>query len=1071
MKLNYFSFLILIVLVFVSFSGIVAAVDSNLNGNVTSIEEDSSELISFIDESSKESILSQPVIEDNCEYENDDLMSEGNSMKYIHVSPDGIGDGSEGNPTSLKNAITNIQDNSIVCMADGNYTFESILTITAKENITILSNNLGKVIISGGGSTTAYNYVFSLEGVNNFTLKGIVFKDITFRSNLIISSSKKVSNVNYDSKNLNIENCSFINCNKNGKQLINIVACDIVSVKNCYFMNNTVQTIIAPSISEVLDKTVTPNKLIKESQFNIQNCIFENNTCEKYIINIASLLGRSGITISECNFINNSFKGADIYIETGRSSFGKKNSGPIQYSNPDVATIVDCNFSSNGNLPAVEVNNFNSKGIIFEDNFVKSNYAIYFKNYKPAGSAMNSEYTNIMNKAFYLGELNSITNIVVLNGDVVNVTAGDKITLSATLVDNMGNAINIPNLRLVINGTECPTQFIDGVYYADYDVPLTYGLLSIDVNYTTFETVSGGFNYITHQMQDDFEFSILNSRMCEVTGAGLFVKPALNMSMDNISNNSYGEDITISVNITNLESGSLVYEFIKGNEVVKTFTDSFTNNVSTITVNDLPAGDYKVTAKYLEDDNFGTTTVSKEFTVNKANSTVQIIIDQTIPVGDNITVQAVLPANATGNVTYRLKGENKTVNVTETAVFAGLSEGNYTIYAVYNGDENYNPSEEYNATFRVVKVNPKLVIEYSAPVINENVTVTVTMDKDINGDVNVTINKLDPVVRQVVNGTLTFNITNVPYGPQNITVSFRGNDKYNEMENSTSFFVNKLDVNLAIAADTVTYGEPLVVNVTANEKFSGDVIVKIGNLTEIAHVVDGKGNATFNNLTANSYIITASCPEDETFNADTKNITATVKGVEVPADKALNTNVPANSKSPTFSIKLDKDATGNFTVSVDNGKIVKTVALKDGAASITVDNLAVGSHQVTVSYSGDGKYAPITQNTTVTIKEPAKPKVTKKATKIVAKKKTFKAKKKVKKYTITLKSGKTLVKKVKVTLKVKGKTYKATTNKKGKATFKIKNLKKKGKYTATIKFAGNKNYKPTTKKVKLTVKK
>ena len=58
-----------------------------------------------------------------------------------------------------------------------------------------------------------------------------------------------------------------------------------------------------------------------------------------------------------------------------------------------------------------------------------------------------------------------------------------------------------------------------------------------------------------------------------------------------------------------------------------------------------------------------------------------------------------------------------------------------------------------------------------------------------------------------------------------------------------------------------------------------------------------------------------------------------------------------------------------------------------------------------------------------------------------------------------------------MTLKVKGKTYKATTNKKGKATFKIKNLKKKGKYTAVIKFAGNKNYKASSKKVKLTVKK
>ena len=60
--------------------------------------------------------------------------------------------------------------------------------------------------------------------------------------------------------------------------------------------------------------------------------------------------------------------------------------------------------------------------------------------------------------------------------------------------------------------------------------------------------------------------------------------------------------------------------------------------------------------------------------------------------------------------------------------------------------------------------------------------------------------------------------------------------------------------------------------------------------------------------------------------------------------------------------------------------------------------------------------------------------------------------------------------KVKLTLKIKGKTYKATTNAKGKATFKIKNLKKKGTFKATIKFKGNAYYNAVTKKVKIKIK-
>ncbi len=69
-----------------------------------------------------------------------------------------------------------------------------------------------------------------------------------------------------------------------------------------------------------------------------------------------------------------------------------------------------------------------------------------------------------------------------------------------------------------------------------------------------------------------------------------------------------------------------------------------------------------------------------------------------------------------------------------------------------------------------------------------------------------------------------------------------------------------------------------------------------------------------------------------------------------------------------------------------------------------------------------------------------------------------------------MKSGKSPIKKVKVTIKIGKKTYTAKTNSKGKATFKIKKLTKKGKYTAKITFKGNKYYKATTKKVKIVLK-
>lgn len=1006
----------------------------------------------------------------------------GDGLNHIYVSPSGSGsNGSQETPGDFKTTINSIQDNTVVHMLDGDYTWTSankndVIKISSKNNITIIADNPGKVTLTSTSAVSSTKE-FQLSSSNNIFIKNIIFKPATSATYLF---EIKTSN------NIFFENCEFTNWN--GYDII-IYSLSNTTMYDCRFINNTVNK----AVLGITDQN---------SIYFIKNCTF-NNTKAFYNINLNS----KSTDIIECKFFN--------FTPKSSTSINIKIAGKNNYiSNVNISS---CYFDDNClDFQVSDVNVNTNSVLFFKNNTIKSQNAIQVSN----GGKIN---------------IVSPTTLTVLNNTQLTATSGDIINITAVLVDDMGNYINIPKIDFSIEGVTYSATYKDGVYSVAYTVPEVTHPEEISFDSTPESTYLGD---LTVKYQPLF----------------LLAKPALNMTMSNVSDSVYGDNVTVKVNISNLESGNLIYQFIKDDVVVKTVTDSFSNNMSTVSVNDLPAGDYTVAVKYAEDDNFGATTITKTFTVSKANSTVQILIDPTIPVGDNITVQAIVPANAGGNVTFRLNTDNKTVNVTDKAVFDALANGTYIIYAVYNGDDNYNPSEEVNVTFEVVKVNPTINIEYSTPVINENVTVTVTMNEDINGDVNVTINKLDPVVEHVVNGILVFNITNVPYGPQNITVSFTGNDKYNAGEKNASFFVNKLDVDLSISAVAITYGEPLVVIVNANEKFTGEVIVKIGTLNQTANIVNGKGNATFNNLSADDYFITATFTEDETFYSDSANTTVTVNGVEVPVDQALDINVPANSQSPTFSITLYPDATGNFTVSVD-GVVVDTRELVNGSASITVKDLAVGNHNVSVIYSGDGKYAPITQNTTlsiskiatgisaskvtavyltskklvVTLKDKAgniltgmkvtvkvgsisktlttdskgqvsvdvsklvpktytakftfagddkylksegsaSVKINKAASKITAKKKTFKAKKKTKKYTITLKSGKKAIGKVKVTIKIGKKTYTAKTNKKGKATFKVKKLTKKAKYNAVIKFKGNKYYKATTKKVKIVLK-
>ena len=157
-----------------------------------------------------------------------------------------------------------------------------------------------------------------------------------------------------------------------------------------------------------------------------------------------------------------------------------------------------------------------------------------------------------------------------------------------------------------------------------------------------------------------------------------------------------------------------------------------------------------------------------------------------------------------------------------------------------------------------------------------------------------------------------------------------------------------------------------------------------------------------------------------------------------------------------------KDNEGN---AIANAKV--NVNLANKVTPITTNSkgqatMAIG--QAPGTYYAKITYPEAKQDTAKIVVKKATPKLT-------AAKKTFKKSIKTKKYTVTLKTNQNKVmKNTKLTLKVNGKTYSAKTNSKGQATFKITKLTKKGKFTAVVKFAGNKYYNAKTAKPKITVK-
>lgn len=244
------------------------------------------------------------------------------------------------------------------------------------------------------------------------------------------------------------------------------------------------------------------------------------------------------------------------------------------------------------------------------------------------------------------------------------------------------------------------------------------------------------------------------------------------------------------------------------------------------------------------------------------------------------------------------------------------------------------------------------------------------------------------------------------------------------------------------------------VNVSVN-------ITKDGESIGIFYFLSGEGLLL--NLDAGDYTGVFTIP-DPSYGIPYRNfMSITIEKAPTTLNASSISVVYTNNKYLVVTLKDNHGrpmANANLTINLNGLKYLKTDA--NGQVKLATKGLKPKTYTATITFNGDNNYLKSTKSVKVVVKK-AKPKIT-------AKKKTFKKSWKVKKYKITLKYKKTAVKKVKVYIKIGKKTFKAKTNKKGKAVFKIKKFTKKGTFKAKITFKGNKYYKKVTKKVRIKIK-
>ena len=551
------------------------------------------------------------------------------------------------------------------------------------------------------------------------------------------------------------------------------------------------------------------------------------------------------------------------------------------------------------------------------------------------------------------------------------------------------------------------------------------------------------------------------------------------VTIDPIDDVTYGEPVVVNYHIVNRSSNvtaSICYDDGDKQPTVEgAVCDIKDNNV---TITNLTAGKYVIFIFNNEDGNFTGNSTAAFFNVTKA--TPQFDVNAYVDEFGIIEVNVTTNKTATGEIGFKIdNGQvmpypilNGTVNFAELT--KKYDKGTHNVTVIYKGDDNYK-NASYNTTVEITKdvpvidIQSAVVDQFGAIVVKANITkgttenvtfLFINHDTDKNWTVPIPIG---------VNGTIEYSeLEPFAKGHYSVQIGYDGDANYYAIAENAQTEVNVTKTAPAMNYTVKVVGGEVTIAVTLPSDINGNLTVTYPS-GYVENVTVKNGTASIHNVFMNEtgdLAITASFAGNDKYYADEAIIGFIIKQATLVKASAVSVVYQNNAK---VTVKLTNLVTNKAIAGAPveitvNGKTYKGTTNKDGNAVITIPaNMLPKKYTANLVYKGNETLESDVDEFTFTVKK-ATPKVT-------AKKKTFKKSVKVKKYTITLKDNKgKAIKKAKVTIKVGKKTFKATTNAKGKAVFKLKKLTKKAKYNAKVTYKGNKYFNKVTKKVKITIK-
>ena len=605
--------------------------------------------------------------------------------------------------------------------------------------------------------------------------------------------------------------------------------------------------------------------------------------------------GNSTITIFNVNYRNDYI----IYVRIANITYGEN---ATLYASLPVDVDNDVVFVVNG-TPYQNVKVLNGVAELTIPNLDVGEYpvvAIY------PGDDKYQYKTNIT--SFHVKP----TDNWILNITVEAHTYGQETIFNVTLPQNVTKNINLT---------------IEGV---NYTVKLTNGTGSLTLN-----NISGGLHTVVATYDGD-------GRYLAKTNSTLFYIEKAQSTVDLIQN---GRNITATV--TTNATGWVKF-IVNGKEQ----RVQIVNGNATWT-NILINGNNTVVAIYEGDINFTDSNNNTNFTLSLETSSINVTATN-VTYGNASVITVKVPTVQTGYVTVVVNNGTDIINVIlpipangEIKLDAsGLNVGEYTVNVTYLGDNVYDVSQN-STTFKITKAN------LTASVVAQNVTVAqdtefiITVLNDFHGKVKIEVDgkTYDGDVKTIVN-----DIGKLLSGPKQATVTFYGDNNYNDATEYVNFTVSKLG-GMMVVTEVVNSTSVVV---TLPENATGNVTVVFENGTSmVVNVTNGSAVINLENVTPGTQNITVIYSGDENYTDVTINSTITVPkhDTEIKIDV---TDITDNGTA-IVHVKVPANATGDINVTIDG--ITYSGPINKGEAVIPVGNLTGGTKTVIAEYAGDNNYS------------------------------------------------------------------------------------------------------------------